>query len=54
MRFGEDIYALAVAMLHKKNAKHLKYFDQEHEAKAQEQKLSKRGTRYEKYDDEFE
>lgn len=29
MRFGEDIYALAVAMLHKKNAKHLKYFNQQ-------------------------
>lgn len=27
MRFGEDIYALAVAMLHKKNARHLGYFD---------------------------
>jgi len=31
MKFGDDIYALAVAMLHKKNAKHLKYFDQEDE-----------------------
>lgn len=31
MIFGEDIYALSVAMLHKKNAKHLKYFDQDEE-----------------------
>ena len=29
MRFGDDIYAIAVAMLHKKNAMHLKYFDQD-------------------------
>jgi hypothetical protein len=28
MMFGEDIYALAVAILHKKNAKHLKYYDE--------------------------
>ena len=27
MMFGEDIYALSVAILHKKNAKHLKYYD---------------------------
>lgn len=32
MRFGEDIYALAVAMLHKKNATHLRYFDRHNEA----------------------
>lgn len=27
MIFGDDIYALAVAILHKKNAKHLKYYE---------------------------
>ena len=33
MIFGDDIYAISVAMLHKKNAKHLKYFDQDEEEK---------------------
>ena len=28
MKFGEDIYALAVAILHKKNAMHLKYYEE--------------------------
>lgn len=31
MRFGEDIYSLVVAMLHKKNARHLRYFDKHNE-----------------------
>ena len=35
MNFGTDIYALAVAILHKKNAKHLKYYD-ENERKIRE------------------
>ena len=27
MKFGNDIYALSIAILHKKNAMHLKYYD---------------------------
>ena len=41
MRFGEDIYALSVAMLHKKNAKHLKYFDQDEDKKRILEKANK-------------
>ena len=44
MLFGDDIYALSVAMLHKKNAKHLRYFDQDEMANQAEEHMASHQT----------